>query len=79
MDNLIFQIADFGLLRLAFSGDDVESTRTIVCKGTTAYMPPKALPPKNDCSAKWDVWSLGVVSDLTFTNSVFIDSIFNVI
>jgi len=55
------KITDFGLLRLAVSGDDEESTRTVVCKGTTAYMPPEAYPPENDCSAKWDVYSLGVV------------------
>merc|ERR1712038_910270 len=54
------KIADFGLLRLAVSGDDAESTRTIVCKGTDAYMPPEARF-ENDCSAKWDVYSFGVV------------------
>ena len=61
IDHLSFiQVADFGLLRLAVSGDDI-STYTVVCKGTPAYMPPEAF--QTDCSAKWDVWSFGVVSD----------------
>ena len=53
-------MADFGLLRLAVSGNDMESTCTVVQKGTPAYMPPEAF--RNDISAKWDVWSFGVVS-----------------
>ena len=57
---LIFKVADFGLLRLAVSGEEIESTCTQVAKGTPAYMPPEAV--RGDCSAKWDVWSFGVVS-----------------
>ena len=38
----------------------MESTYPRVLKGTPAYMPPEAL--QNDCSAKWDVWSFGVVN-----------------
>ena len=37
----------------------MESTSTKVAKGTPAYMPPEA--HMGDCSAKWDVWSFGVV------------------
>ena len=40
----------------------MESTCTRVQKGTPAYMPPEA-NFQNDCSAKWDVWSFGVVND----------------
>ena len=58
---LIFKVADFGLLRLAVSGEEThEETCTRVAKGTPAYMPPEAI--RGDCSAKWDVWSFGVVS-----------------
>ena len=56
----LFKVADFGLLRLAVSGEDLESTCTQAAKGTPAYMPPEAI--RGDCSAKWDVWSFGVVS-----------------
>ena len=56
----LLQVADFGLLRLAVSGEDLESTCTRFAKGTPAYMPPEA--QLGDCSAKWDVWSYGVVS-----------------
>ena len=58
--DFLLQVADFGLLRLAVSGEDLESTCTRFAKGTPAYMPPEA--QLGDCSAKWDVWSYGVVS-----------------
>ena len=56
----MIQIADFGLLRHAASGDDTQSTPTQIYKGTQPYSPPEAF--FNDVSAKWDVWSFGVVS-----------------
>ena len=56
----MLQIADFGLLRHAASGDDTQSTPTQIYKGTQPYSPPEAF--FNDVSAKWDVWSFGVVS-----------------
>ena len=43
------------------SGVDDVLTDTEACHGTPAYMPPEAF--QYDCSAKWDVWSFGVVSD----------------
>jgi len=60
-EKMIPKIANFGLLRLAASGDDIleEETCVDICIGTPAYMPPEAF--RNDISAKWDVWSFGVV------------------
>jgi len=58
--NLQPKVADFGFLRLAVSGEGIESTSTTVPKGSPAYMPPEAFLSRG-CSAKWDVWSFGVV------------------
>ena len=59
----MLKVADFGLLRLAVSGEDIDATCTRNHKGTPAYMPPEALIG-GDCSTKWDVWSFGVVGIL---------------
>ena len=55
----VFKVADFGLLRLAVSGETMDATCTRNAKGTPAYMPPEGV--MGDVSAKWDVWSFGVV------------------
>ena len=59
---MLFKIADFGTVKLAVSGDDSKLLNTENNIGTRLYMPPEAF--KGDCSAKWDVWSFGVVSFL---------------
>ena len=41
------------------SGDGDTDTFTTAVKGTAAYMPPEAI--NCDVSAKWDIWSYGVV------------------
>jgi len=59
-EKMIPKIANFGLLRLAAPGDDIlEDEDEYICIGTPAYMPAEAF--RNDVSAKWDVWSFGVV------------------
>ena len=57
-------------MKLAVSGDDSKSLNTKNNIGTRLYMPPEAF--KGDCSAKWDVWSFGVVS---FPNKDFLSYI----
>merc|ERR1719278_1428092 len=68
---MIPKIANFGLLRLGAPGEDIleEETCVDICFGTPAYMPPEAF--RIDISAKWDVWSFGVVSPCTFLQTLF--------
>lgn len=53
------KLADFGLLRYGVSGSGESVSHTQAAGGTPAYMPPEAT--RGDVSAKWDVWSFGVV------------------
>jgi len=70
--NFTPKIRNFGLIKLIDSGDDDVLTYTEVVYGTPAYMPPEAF--LYECSAKWDVWSFGVVLLEILTSLPVIDN-----
>ncbi len=70
-DNYVPKIADFGLLRYGVSGQGESMTFTQAVKGTGPYMPHEG--HSGDISAKWDVWSYGVVAIETMSSLLILD------